>query len=65
MSDSEKTKKKKPFIVKFLLSILIILLMLILLICGWFIFSAFNKEAVINAVQCMYAPIPSGIPPNR
>lgn len=55
MSDSEKTKKKKPFIVKFLLTILIILLVLILLICGWFIFSAFNKEAVINAVPANYS----------
>ncbi|MCR4735402.1 MAG: hypothetical protein K5829_10415 [Treponema sp.] len=57
MSDSEnkKTKKKKPFIVRFLLTILIILLVIILSISAWFIFCAFQKEDVVNAVPENYS----------
>lgn len=54
MTKKTSEKKKKPFIVRFLLSILIILLILILTVTGWFIYSALDKQNTAAVIPSDY-----------
>jgi len=54
MSKKDKTKKKKPFIVRFLIAILIILLIIILPVIGWFTYAALDKQNTASVIPSDY-----------
>ena len=54
MTKKTSEKKKKPFIVRFLLAILIILLILISTVTGWFIYSALDKQNTAAVIPSDY-----------
>jgi len=51
----DQNKKKKPFIVKLLLTILFIILGLLLVICGWLSFCALQKDSSVKALPNNYS----------